>query len=245
MQFPAMQHLLHNYETVNQDGLYNVRVNVLHAPVGITVTYPDHNHHPATIGAQYFYPNEPNGQFPGPVQLKAGDQFCFWTCLTPQVIQNGHSQLINFGVGAQEHGPGLYNEVVQVTLAPAGSQLASPKTAVGIMPPVDTPGRTWQANIGNAANYSPGEHWSISVSHSGNNYAQQVGSVVILANSDGHFYHSWVKGQTDSFILSPADASSGHFYLCVLLQGTHQSDGSLLFQVGDPEKDAKARAVRV
>lgn len=244
MQFPAIQQLLNNYQTAEQDGRFNVDVSVLHAPVGITVTYPNHNRQPATIDTQYFYPNEPHGSFPQPISLKKGDQFCFWALLIPQVVQNGFSQVVKFGVGAQEKGPGLYGEVVEITVSPTPSS-PSPKTPLGKMPPLGSPGRNWQANISDAAINAPDDYWSISVTHNGNSYDQQSGSVVFLASTDGHYYHSWAKGQSDAFVLNREDANSRKFYLCVLLKGTPQSDGTLVFQVGDPEKDAKARMVGV
>ena len=242
MNITAIQNILRNYETITEDGNYNVDVTIFHNTVGVMVGYPTPD---GGYGRQFFYPHEPHGHFPEPISLKRGDRLSYWTLLTKDVVSNGLTRLINFGVGAQETGDGMPPEVVEVSISPAQTRPVTSMHPLGEMPPLYYGSQEiWKYKLNELPNLPSGLVWEISIAPFGHKTLQQLSSVVFLVNGN-NWHNTFVAGQNHSIFLRDDQVHSGDYYLCALIQGTRMPDGSLNFQVGDPEKDAKARMVRV
>lgn len=248
MNISYLSQLLKNYVPVTGGaGEYNVQVMVRDPNVQLcVVANPPQNLDYIAVFAQ-----SPNLQsLANSIHLPADGGFYFFTVLVPYQVPTSVSadpRKIIFGMGAGVKGSGQPAEVAEFSISASESTGLTSLQNLGGFIPTNHYWGSFTVPLDEISPPPTNTKPNLSIKASSFNVNSELfesGAVVLLLNSNGIVY-AWDsdKNAADEVIIPTNNLSS--YKLIALVKGSPDTDGFTQFSVGDPEKDGKAKIVKV
>lgn len=249
MSVTYLANQLNNFQGVTAAGNYNVAVTIDHENVGMIVSY-DGSFAPSFMHHFQFVANQSTQSFPTTVPIQANGGMWFFCYLLPNVSLNGNNHRVDFGINAGERGVGMPDEVIRVNVERVtGGQLHS-LSAEGDYP-LHRGINSHIYELNSLPNHPSdrNKNWQISLSQGqiAGSKILEDGAKLFLVGNDNKVYYQWgiETNLNEDLILSDAEVSNMGFILVAFVEAKTDPTGGIKFEVGDPERDGKAKIVRV